>query len=117
MLWMVCRACAAAETLRRYDGPTAFAIPGNHDWIDGLETFQRFIHHRGWLGGWLLPQEKSYFALRLPHGWWMFGLDLALVDDIDMCQYRCRSLPLYYTLYITNVMLSGLGADAFVTGV
>ncbi|KAK9835056.1 hypothetical protein WJX81_007542 [Elliptochloris bilobata] len=30
--------------------------------------------------------EKSYFALRLPHGWWLFGLDLALVDDIDMCQ-------------------------------
>lgn len=35
-----------------------------------------------------LPQEKSYFALHLPHGWWVFGLDLALVDDIDMCQYR-----------------------------
>lgn len=34
------------------------------------------------------PQEKSYFALRLPHGWWLFGLDLALVDDIDMCQCR-----------------------------
>jgi len=33
-----------------------FAIPGNHDWIDGLETFQRYIQHRGWLGGWLLPQ-------------------------------------------------------------
>ena len=33
-------------------------------------------------------QEKSYFALRLPHGWWLFGLDLALVDDIDMCQCR-----------------------------
>ena len=72
--------------LAAYDGPTAFAIPGNHDWIDGLETFQRYIQHRGWLGGWLLPQEKSYFALRLPHGWWLFGLDLALVDDIDMCQ-------------------------------
>ncbi len=51
-----CRACAAAEALRSYDGPTAFAIPGNHDWIDGLETFQRFIQHKGWLGGWLLPQ-------------------------------------------------------------
>lgn len=25
-------------------------------------------------------QEKSYFAVRLPHGWWLFGLDLALVD-------------------------------------
>lgn len=40
----------------------------------------------------LLPvavfQEKSYFALRLPAGWWVFGLDLALVGDIDMCQYR-----------------------------
>jgi len=34
-------------------------------------------------------QEKSYFALRLPHGWWLFGLDLALVDDIDMCQCQC----------------------------
>ena len=81
-----CRACAGAAALRAYDGPTAFAIPGNHDWIDGLETFQRYVQHRGWLGGWLLPQEKSYFALRLPHGWWLFGLDLALVDDIDMCQ-------------------------------
>lgn len=33
-------------------------------------------------------QEKSYFALAMPHGWWVFGLDLALVGDIDMCQYR-----------------------------
>ena len=33
-------------------------------------------------------QEASYFALRLPHGWWLLGLDLALVDDIDMCQCR-----------------------------
>jgi hypothetical protein len=33
-------------------------------------------------------QEKSYFALRLPAGWWVFGLDLALLGDIDMLQYR-----------------------------
>ena len=33
-------------------------------------------------------QEKSYFCLALPHGWWLMGLDLALVDDMDMCQYR-----------------------------
>ena len=37
-------------------------------------------------------QEKSYYALRLPHGWWLFGLDLALVDDIDMCQCKCALL-------------------------
>ncbi len=47
---------ASASALRAYQGPTAFAIPGNHDWIDGLETFIRYVQHRGWLGGWLLPQ-------------------------------------------------------------
>ncbi len=39
-----------------------------------------------------LVQEKSYWALALPHGWWLFGLDLALSDDIDICQ--CRRAPL-----------------------
>ena len=50
------RASASADLLHEYDGPTAFAIPGNHDWIDGLETYTRHIQHKGWLGGWLLPQ-------------------------------------------------------------
>ena len=87
-----CRTCQATAALNQYEGPSCFAIPGNHDWIDGLETFQRHIQHRGWLGGWLLPQEASYFALKLPQGWWLFGLDLALLDDIDMCQCRCAAL-------------------------
>ena len=55
-----CRAEASAELLRQYEGPTAFAIPGNHDWIDGLETYTRHIQHKGWLGGWLLPQVGLY---------------------------------------------------------
>ncbi|DBB07470.1 TPA: hypothetical protein ACH3X3_008941 [Trebouxia sp. C0006] len=95
------RASASADLLHEYDGPTAFAIPGNHDWIDGLETYTRHIQHKGWLGGWLLPQEKSYFALALPHGWWLLGLDLALVDDIDMCQ--CR--------YFARIADERMGAD------
>lgn len=33
------------------------------------------------------PQKQSYFALELPHGWWVFGLDLALANDIDAVQY------------------------------
>lgn len=41
----------------------------------------------------LLPQEASYYAIRLPHGWWLFGLDLALVEDIDMMQCRCALSP------------------------
>lgn len=83
-----CKACMKAAALKSYRGPSAFLIPGNHDWIDGLEIFQRHIVHRGWLGGWLLPQEKSYFALKLPQKWWLLGIDLALEEDIDMCQYR-----------------------------
>lgn len=35
-----------------------------------------------------MPQKKSYFALQLPKGWWIFGLDLALHSDIDIYQFK-----------------------------
>lgn len=35
-----------------------------------------------------MPQRKSYFALQLPKGWWVFGLDLALHGDIDVYQFN-----------------------------
>lgn len=35
-----------------------------------------------------MPQKKSYFALQLPKGWWVFGLDLALHCDIDVYQFK-----------------------------
>ncbi|XP_058725179.1 uncharacterized protein LOC131596525 [Vicia villosa] len=76
------------DQLRQYDGPQCFVIPGNHDWFDGLQTFMRYICHRSWLGGWLMPQKKSYFALQLPKRWWIFGLDLALHGDIDVYQFK-----------------------------
>ncbi|VAH46687.1 unnamed protein product [Triticum turgidum subsp. durum] len=74
--------------MKKYDGPQCFIIPGNHDWFDGLHTFMRYICHKSWLGGWFLPQKKSYFALQLPKGWWIFGLDLALHGDIDVYQFK-----------------------------
>ena len=103
------------KDLKDYDGPQCFLIPGNHgefqapssfwfvlpfpltipflfiyflDWFDGLNTFMRYICHKSWLGGWLMPQKKSYFALQLPKGWWVFGLDLALNGDIDVDQFK-----------------------------
>ncbi|PNY03968.1 hypothetical protein L195_g000379 [Trifolium pratense] len=76
------------DKLKQYDGPQCFVIPGNHDWFDGLQTFMRYICHRSWLGGWLMPQRKSYFALQLPKRWWVFGLDLALHGDIDVYQFK-----------------------------
>ncbi|GAA0165384.1 hypothetical protein Leryth_012930 [Lithospermum erythrorhizon] len=74
--------------LKQYDGPQCFVIPGNHDWFDGLQTFMRYICHKSWLGGWFMPQKKSYFALQLPKGWWVLGLDLALHCDIDVYQFQ-----------------------------
>ncbi|XP_072966845.1 uncharacterized protein [Typha angustifolia] len=74
--------------LKQYHGPQCFIIPGNHDWFDGLHTFMRYVCHKSWLGGWFLPQKKSYFALELPKGWWIFGLDQALHGDIDVYQFK-----------------------------
>lgn len=67
--------------------PKAYMIPGNHDWIDGLDTFTKHVLHRSSIGGWQLPQDMPYFALKLPHNWWLLGLDLALEEDMDMVQY------------------------------
>jgi hypothetical protein len=61
----------------------------------------RYICHKSWLGGWFLPPKKSYFALQLPMGWWIFGLDLALHGDIDVYQFKffadlCRNKVLFF---------------------
>ncbi|KAG7941535.1 hypothetical protein I3843_16G049900 [Carya illinoinensis] len=76
------------KQVKPYEGPRCFLIPGNHDWFDGLHTFMGHICHRSWLGGWFMPQRNSYFALKLPKGWWLFGLDLALHGDIDVYQFQ-----------------------------
>ena len=73
------------------------------DWFDGLHTFMRYICHKSWLGGWFLPQKKSYFALQLPKGWWIFGLDLSLHGDVDLYQFKffadlCRKKVHFSTL-------------------
>ncbi|CAI5732946.1 unnamed protein product [Peronospora farinosa] len=89
------------SSLRDYEGVSAFAIPGNHDWFDGLNTFTRYICQRDWLGGWLLPQKTSYFSIKLPHGWWLFGVDLALENDIDTDQFG----------YFERVVQSQMGSN------
>ena len=33
-----------------------------------------------------MPQTKSYFCIRLPHDWYLFGLDNGLTADIDPAQ-------------------------------
>jgi hypothetical protein len=64
--------------------PHAFAIPGNHDWYDSLVAFTRLFTARGgWFAGWRTRQTRSYFALKLPHNWWLLGTDVQLGSDID----------------------------------
>lgn len=69
-----------------------FALPGNHDWYDGLTSFLRLFcqaqENRRWLGAWGTRQRRSYFAIKLPHGWWLWGVDMALEDDLDPPQYE-----------------------------
>lgn len=69
------------------DGRDLFAIPGNHDWYDGLGAFvQRFCQPGRWMGCWQVKQRRSYFAIKLPHQVWVWGVDLATADDFDAPQ-------------------------------
>ncbi|PSQ96656.1 MAG: hypothetical protein BRD55_05070 [Bacteroidetes bacterium SW_9_63_38] len=63
--------------------PLLFAVPGNHDWYDGLTSFLRLFTQRRWIGGWKTQQRRSYFAIKLPHDWWLWGIDVQLESDID----------------------------------
>lgn len=63
--------------------PQLYAIPGNHDWYDSLASFTRQFVGRPWLGGWETGQVRSYFAIKLPRGWWLCGTDVQLGSDID----------------------------------
>jgi len=84
-----------------------FAIPGNHDWYDGLKAFTSVfcLSRRGRdgddgrrIGAW---QTRSYFALALPHRWWMCGVDVQLADDLNPAQVD------YFTQVRRNAMQQG----------
>jgi len=78
--------------------PRLYAIPGNHDWYDGLSAFLNLFCWRQlkgpwseprWgkaIGGWRTKQVRSYFALALPHDWWLWSLDIQLSDYVDQQQ-------------------------------
>ena len=67
--------------------PHVFAIPGNHDWYDSLVSFTRLFCSHERFAGWEARQQRSYFALRLPRGWWLIGTDLQLGSEIDGPQH------------------------------
>ncbi len=66
--------------------PAVFAVPGNHDWYDSLVSFTRIFCEQQTFAGWQTMQNRSYFALSLPHGWWLFGTDMQLGSSLDKPQ-------------------------------
>jgi hypothetical protein len=82
---------------RAYD---LFALPGNHDWYDGLSAFfglfcRRRIKPDNAIGfdrkgrvvaGRDTKQTRSYFVAKLPGDWWIWGTDSQLEGYIDQPQ-------------------------------
>jgi hypothetical protein len=82
-----------------FDVPTPlrklFAIPGNHDWFDGLNAFDSLFcasrdqlsqGHGNAIGGWQCQQHRSYWSIRLPYGWWIWGADIQFSKYLDTAQ-------------------------------
>lgn len=80
--------------------PDLYAIPGNHDWYDGLNAFfglfcRRRIKPKAGIGfdrqgkvigGRQTQQTRSYVAICLPGGWWLWATDSQLEGYIDQPQ-------------------------------
>ncbi len=96
------------RTAAGFDGvvdlPAVMALPGNHDWYDGLASFRRNFceswvqrdappgeeliavpgpNRRDDVGGWGAFQSRSYFAVQLSPRWWLWAVDSQLDAPID----------------------------------
>ena len=73
--------------------PNLYALPGNHDWYDGLTAFLRVFARRDGtsIGGWQSTQTRSYFGIKLPQRWWLLAIDAqedAYIDDPQLEYFR-----------------------------
>ncbi|HEX6375125.1 MAG TPA: hypothetical protein VFZ91_05340 [Allosphingosinicella sp.] len=92
--------CKGAPLWTDEDRPDLYAIPGNHDWYDGLHAFFGLFCRRRvardvdlgvsrtgkLIGGRQTRQTRSYFAIELPGKWWLWGTDSQLEGYIDQPQ-------------------------------
>jgi len=77
---------AAAMPCASGGGPELFALPGSHDWYDGLLNFTDIFCRGRSIGAWRTRQTRSYFAVKLPHRWWLWAVDLQFGDSLDEVQ-------------------------------
>jgi hypothetical protein len=78
----------AAMPCTEAEPPEVFAIPGTHDWYDGLINFEEIFCRRRRIGGWQTQQSRSYFAIKLPHDWWLWGIDIQFGPYLDDEQWK-----------------------------
>ncbi|MDA0173726.1 metallophosphoesterase [Solirubrobacter taibaiensis] len=71
------------EASKGLDPADMYVIPGNHDWYDGLTSFTRLFCQRASIGAWQTRQGRSYFAIKLPYNWWLWGIDIQFDAYID----------------------------------
>ena len=90
--------------------PALFAIPGNHDWYDGLAAFTRLFCQGRWIGGRRTSQTRSYFAIKLPHDWWLWGIDTQLHADLDHAQLQ------YFSGVASGELTTGSPVPGFFKG-
>lgn len=108
-----------AEDHPRLDSqPAVFAIPGNHDWYDSLVAFSDLFMRNEPFCGWRTMQKRSYFALRLPHGWWLFGTDTQLGSSLDRPQVDyfasvMKDVPAEDRIILCNAEPNWINAELF----
>jgi len=78
-----------------------YAIPGNHDWYDGLGNFMKVFCQQRWIGNYETHQQRSYFAIPLPYNYWIWATDVQLNEDIDQPQLN------YFLDIARNKMTAG----------
>ena len=87
---------SALPTSDHPDKPDMYALPGNHDWYDGLVSFLRvFCARGGHVGDWHTRQRRSYFAIKLPNKWWVWAIDIQLdtyIDDVQLDYFLSQHL-------------------------
>lgn len=81
-------ACYQPSPPDRKTAPHLYAIPGNHDWYDGLASFMSVFGERRAIGSWRTHQRQSYFAIKLPHDLWIFAVDIGLGGELDESQVQ-----------------------------
>lgn len=87
------RFCRVYEAAAYADRPPSveksthlYALPGNHDWYDGLASFMQVFGDERAIGQFRTRQRSSYFAIKLPHGFWIFAIDIGLWGELDRRQ-------------------------------